>query len=363
MDFTDAFRIATSNDVSHSHQYSPGSTLLATLHHMPTMVRTKQIATSMIQVRVSHTLQLVQSWTVPIHAQALRWSPGGKYLMTYGKESLVVFGMDGSSQNNKLDYDIAKTLPVWADRSISRRNIQMAFEAGAEGMSGASWVDDETICISTSENLTAHLYDVKTAQVTVIKAPKAIPVLPSPSKRFAAVLTVQNGLDEILILQRCVEGYWMTIRSFPTLTNDAVGLSWSPDELYLCVWEGPLECKAHFFSVMGILQATLVEDEQHQSRISTLYPTDTESRSTGTFIAHGGVGIRNAIWSPLLDCVLVTTYHNAFHLVRLGDWNAVSYVHISEKISENESNSNLVSLPHDFIYSLILLNSLCGKNP
>ncbi|MCO5573516.1 hypothetical protein L7F22_027287 [Adiantum nelumboides] len=355
MDFTDAYPIAKAAPHS-AYQYSPGSTFLATIEHVSqdrldvsvlgqyassssdgSMIGPSRLTSSssqarnknnsktfdslstILQIRVSTTLQIVRAWTIPFAVQCIRWSPDGSMIMLLGKNRIRIMAVDPRT---------AVKFHTSGDQTIDGSMGPDAIfnvEAGAEGLIGGQWINNATISCFTSDHLQAMLYDIESGSVAVIKNTKSNKAFISPSHSYIAFLTKQDGNDFVTILKSCKKvldedsSEWCVIQEFSAKTSDSCGIFWSPDERYLAVWEGILEYKIQFFSLFGHLQATYaIEADLPTTMLPSTLPTNA-----GSLMSHSaaGLGVRELGWSPKGNFIVAGDYYGRIRLIETREWS------------------------------------------
>ncbi|PWN33645.1 uncharacterized protein FA14DRAFT_147591 [Meira miltonrushii] len=272
---------------------------------------------TILQIRVSTTLQVVRAWTLPFAVQCVRWSPDGSMIMLLGKNRIRIMAVDPRTAAHFYSGDQTIDGNMGPDAIFS-------VEAGAEGLIGGQWINNATICGFTSDHLQAMLYDIETGSVAVIKNTKSNKAFISPSHSYIAFLTKQDGNDFVTILKSCKNVHedtseWRVMQEFSAKTSDSSGICWSPDERYLAVWEGMLEYKIQIFSLFGHLQATYaIEADIPTTMLPSALPTNA-----GSLMSHSaaGLGIRELRWSPSGNFIVAGDYYDRIRLVETREWS------------------------------------------
>lgn len=376
MDFTDAYRL-TRKGVQHGFAYSPGSTFLATLHHLSDHdglglamssrhssdgqrdawrcssssssgygrsggndEKQQQRGCTLVQIRASSTLQVVRSWSLPFLSTAVRWSQDGTMLLLAGKNRFLVLVVDprlAPTVRASIAPDLGDDL---------QHDCLLSVKAGAEGMGAVSWIGGDAICSFSSDHLTATMWDVRSGRTTVTASTKTSRCYASPSNDHIAFLLRKDAADTAAILAHnsshdantasaTFPAPWRTIEEFFTQTNDAIGLCWSPDERHVAVWEGILEHKLLIFSVLGHLQATLSIEVMHPQ---TAIPTIAEPIGHPSLSA-GGLGIREVRWSPNGRFIAIGDYDDHVRLLETREWCECASFDVSKLAAKTSSRN------------------------
>lgn len=337
MDFTDAYRLTASTSSHRSFAYSSGSTFFSTFHHLPEL----DGGGTIVQVRVSTSLQVIRSWNLDFHATSISWSQSGSLLLVVGKTEFVVLSVDPStSQRN----------------GSNSQGMIASVIVGMEGLVGATWIgngNQEAVCAFASDEVMATIYDIQQQTVTTIRNPKRAKVYSSPLSRQVALLTRQKGKDELIILASPNQGNhqagWNIEEQFLLYTNDAIEAIWSPCAKFIAIWESTLEYKVQIYSPLGHLQCIYQLDSspfEVESCHQTLYsPTKGEL----TKIAGGGMGIRQIKWNPQSNLLALGGYDETVRILESKEWTMMAYLDLSQKLivksdSGKLSMGSLVSL-------------------
>lgn len=336
MDFTDAYHlsIAASSSSSSHHRpyaYSPGSKFFSTLHHLDNARQT------IVQVRVSTTLQIVRTWTLDEQATSITWSKNGLRLLVECKGGFVVLTLDPKACVSVTDGVVAKV------------------RAGMEGLAIACWLDNHSICTFSSDELLAHIYNIDEGSILTISNPKRATAFASKNGDYVAFLTRNNCKDNIIILsspkaRRSASTSWQLEEQFRICTNNATEILWSPNDCYLAIREDYLEYKVHIYSTLGHLQSTLCIDSNpllSEEAFETILRGTTDSSR----ISGGGLGIRAMKWSPKGSHLAVGGYDEKVRFVESSEWSLSGCLDLSQKVMIPSDESSLVGLMTMFAVS------------
>ena len=318
MDFTDTYRLTTTDGPHRTFAYSPGSTFLSTLHHLG------DAGATVVQVRVSTSLQVVRSWTLDFLATSVSWSRSGALLLVACKGQLVVLAVDPSAMRGG---------------RTSEGGLVASIKAGMEGMASASWVgsgEQEGLCLFSADEVMASIYNIDTGSVLVVANPKRARAASSSSTHHVALLTRQAARDNLVILAAPSPRHgplWRTEEQFALHTNDAVEVAWSPNSRHLAVREGMLEYKVQIYSALGHLQASFQVD---------CNPTDVHSQLTSLYssvklegnarLAGGGLGIRTMRWHPSGELLALGGYDEVVRVLEGDEWSVAACLDLSQRI-------------------------------
>ncbi|UZJ51506.1 hypothetical protein CBS101457_000826 [Exobasidium rhododendri] len=319
MDFTDAYRLAPSTSAHRSYAYSPGSTFFSTLHHIA------EHGTTVIQVRVSTSLQVVRNWTMEFHATSADWSRDGSLLLVVGEAEFVVLAVDPST-SRKLAKDDSE-------------GVVACVKVGMEGLSSACWVGcegHEAVCSFSSDDVIANIYNVRNKSVFTIINLKRLKLFSSPSVQHLAFLLRQDAKDGLIIVASPTSRhnkFWATDEQFSLQTNDAVEVVWSPDEKYLAVREGPLEYKVQIYSPLGLLQSSFqIDSNVTQVQSSFVSVLDSNATTESEKVSGGGLGIRAMRWAPNSSLLAVGGYDQAVRILESREWSMGACLDLSKKV-------------------------------
>lgn len=317
MDFTDAYRLTASTSSHRSFAYSTGSTFFSTLHHLPELE-----GGTVVQVRVSTSLQVVRSWNLDFHAISISWSRNASLLLVVGKREFVVLSVDPSSNRSN---------------DSNSQGMIASIVVGMEGLAGASWIGDgsqEAICAFAADEVMATIYDLQRHKVTTIKNPKRAKIYSSPISRHATFLTRQKGKDELMILASSNNSRrqtdWNVEEQFMIHTNDAMEAIWSPCERYIAIRESTLEYKVQVYSPLGHLQF-IYQLNSNPSEVESCYQT-MYSPTKGDPIAGGGLGIRQIKWSPSSSLLALGGYDESVRILESKEWTMIACLDLSNKV-------------------------------
>lgn len=324
MDFTDAYRLHASSS-QRPFAYSTGSTFFATLHHI-------EGDSTVVQVRVSNSLQVVRTWTLDFYANAISWSRSGTLLLIAGKREWIVLSVDPSRSKD------------------DSQGIVVRVVAGMEGLASVTWVGHgkyEAVCGISADDTLAQVYDLQRHSILSVVNPKRSRAFPSHTSHNVALLTRHNGKDGLSILtspfHRHASG-WAAEEQFALHTNDAVEAAWSPKEQFIAVREGPLEYRVAIYSPQGHLQAIFQIDSNPtltQSIFQTLYsPSSAESGK----IAGDGMGIREMKWSPSGSVLALGGYDEAVRILESSEWTMLACLDLSQRLVADRQDGTMGSL-------------------
>jgi WD40 repeat protein len=317
MDFTDAYRLTPSSSSHRPFAYSTGSTFFATLHNLADEDST------VVQVRVSSTLQIVRTWTLDFQAVSISWSKSGALLLIVGRKEWIVLSVDPAAGQR-----------VGSDS----RGIVARVVVGMEGLANAMWVGHgnfEAVCVFSADDTLAHIYDIQRHTVLSFANPKRTKAFTSSLSNHVGLLTRQNGKDCLEIITSPSHRYsaeWKAEEHLILHTNDAVEAVWSPNERYIAVREGLLEYKVHIYSPLGHLQAIFQIDSNPISTAPSFQTLYSISTTESAKVAGDGLGIRDMKWSPN-GCVLALGgYDENVRILESSEWTMIACLDLSQKL-------------------------------
>jgi hypothetical protein len=253
--------------------------------------------------------------SVPFKALDLRWSPNGKRLLVSGKQQFIVLAPFSTGHDVILD-----------------------FTAGAEGMAMGSsphWIDDQVVLHFSADVLLATLLSIESGRATVVANPRHARCFVSPSREMVALLVRRDCTDVVLVFSAGRLAHESDpLIAFPTRTNDASSVHWSPDERFIAVKEGSLEYKVHVFSVFGHLQATLAIESDEQTMSSGI-----EAGTSAT--VAGGLGVRDVQWSPDGRWLALSDFKDHVRFVETRRWTQCRTAFDLTSLAASPSSSHL----------------------
>ncbi|PWN27372.1 hypothetical protein BDZ90DRAFT_176657 [Jaminaea rosea] len=350
MDFTPLYPLSS----PHHLAFSPGSTFIASLvsHASPNDPSSSSSTGSTLVVRAAGDLSLVRSWQLAhgTEGAALAWSRDGGYiLLSHPKRGtcdvyvldprrqpaeggLVIQGEEGEQQETgavahlNLSSSGGFTHCCWAPGAglvipptifcftseetggtMSAFCLSSTSSAGEAGQASAAVFRDvkRSRCWPhpTDRARFAMLHrDAKSGQEKVgiyrgvlLTAGEAGGSTNSAKGAYAAILQGNGGSST----STAPGVRWELESSWPAHTNDAAGLSWSPDGNLVAVWEGPLEYRCHIYTAIGSCRGTLAMGGDaaavgSEAREPVFTPCPIEERSDGGAKNHGGNSASNA---------------------------------------------------------------------
>ncbi|KAJ4457612.1 putative WD-repeat protein [Paratrimastix pyriformis] len=174
-----------------------------------------------VTIRKLATLEEIRSFTCLDKIETLDWSPDSQYILC----GLFRRGI----------------VQVW---SIDSPDWWCKIDPGPSGCSRAMWSPDSRHIITGSEfQIRLTVWSLVSKSISYLKYPKlnAKGLAFHSDGRYAAHLERRNCKDYVSIIA-CEN--WELIKNFPIETSDAQGLSWSPDNATLAVWDTVLEVGA-----------------------------------------------------------------------------------------------------------------------
>jgi len=327
MDFTDAYRLSASNSTHRSFAYSPGSTFFSTLHHLT------EVDTTVVQIRVSTSLQVIRNWNLDFQATSSSWSRDGALLLVVGKTQFIVLAVDPN-----------------ASRKMTRDDsdgVVASVKVGMEGLANAIWVGSgnrEAICTFSADEVLANIYDIKRGTILTIANPKKLRAFSSSMTHHLAVLTRQNAKDGLIILaspnSRQSQDLWRAEEQFVLQTNDAIEVAWSPNERYLAVREGSLEYKVQIYSPLGHLQYSFQIDSNPNLVQSSFTSNFGNAINEHTRVSGGGLGIREMKWNPNGHLLALGGYDEVVRILENNDWSVAASFDLSRKVIAGSQECN-----------------------
>ncbi len=130
----------------------------------------------------------------------------------------------------------------------------------------------------------------------------------SSSGKYMA-LAERRDCKDFISLFDCSQ--WQLVKHFQVDTSDLAGLSWSPDDKVLCVWDSVLNYKVFLYSIDGRCLATYSAYEH-------------------------ALGIKSVKWSPTSQFLAIGSFDQKLRILNHVTWKTVAeHLHLASVDSSN----------------------------
>ncbi|KAI8088518.1 hypothetical protein BDF21DRAFT_358265 [Thamnidium elegans] len=224
----------------------------------------------------SDELTVLMVYETPKPIDYIEWSPNSEYILTCNYEAGRI--------------DIRSTIDT---------NWHGIIKEGRISMTKVSWsFDSKKVLYITELKLMLGIWDLSTSELTYINHIKYTEkgIETSPDGSYVAVARKDSGKDYISIYYG---GSFTQLEHFEAGTVDLQNLKWSPDGIFIAIWD------------------------------SCLYHNLLVYRQDGTLCVNYsgyeyGLGIKTVCWSPNGQLLAIGNYDQTIHLLSTKDWKLVS---------------------------------------
>ncbi|KAG2200729.1 hypothetical protein INT47_002773 [Mucor saturninus] len=201
-------------------------------------------------------------------------------------------------------------------RSLADKNWHGVIKEDRAAMAKAMWTaDSKNILYTTELKLLLGIWNLPTLEYKYIRQIKYTDkgIETSPDGNYIAIARKENGKD-------CISTYSSStfdlLEHFEVGTVNLQNLKWSPDGMFIAVWDHCLQHKLLVYRQDG--------------KLCTFY-------SGYDF----GLGIKTVQWSPNSQLIALGNYDQTIHLISTRDWKLISILN-HPKIIKKDTNMRVL---------------------
>ncbi|CAH8530605.1 unnamed protein product [Heterobilharzia americana] len=230
-------------------------------------------------VHITNTLQIFQIFSCVDIVDGLLWSEDCLFVLSILKNRGIVqvFSLENPEWTCKVD-------------------------EGSSGLLSATWAPDSRHFLTTTDfHLRITVWSVSEVSISYLKFPKGCEnnLAFCPGGRYLALLERRNFEDHLSLFDCRLQ--WTLLWNITLDTNDAENILWSPDGLFIVVWDNCLRYKAVVYRVDGKHLCTYCAYESNQM-----------------------LGIKSVSWSPTGQLLAIGSYDEKCRILNSFNWTCLA---------------------------------------